>query len=28
MGYPRPVNQWNRGKQPEFAMRKAFKIAS
>ena len=28
VGYLRPVNQWNRGKQAEFVMRKTFKIAS
>jgi len=26
VGYFRPVNQWNRGKQEEFKERKAFKI--
>lgn len=24
VGYYRPVNQWNKGKQEEFAMRKEF----
>lgn len=26
VGYYRPVNQWNRGKQEEFAERKEFHI--
>jgi anaerobic ribonucleoside-triphosphate reductase len=26
VGYMRPVNQWNKGKQQEFADRKTFKI--
>jgi anaerobic ribonucleoside-triphosphate reductase len=26
VGYMRPVNQWNRGKQQEFEDRKVFKI--
>ena len=26
VGYLRPVNQWNRGKQQEFSDRKVFKI--
>ena len=26
VGYLRPVNQWNKGKQEEFRMRKAFKV--
>ncbi len=28
VGYLRPVNQWNSGKQTEFCMRKTFKVAS
>ncbi|MCD6522645.1 MAG: hypothetical protein J7K68_02765 [Candidatus Diapherotrites archaeon] len=27
VGYLRPVNQWNDGKQSEFSDRKAFKVA-
>jgi ribonucleoside-triphosphate reductase len=27
VGYLRPVNQWNNGKQTEFRMRKTFKDA-
>lgn len=27
-GYYRPVNQWNRGKQEEFACRTSMKISS
>ena len=27
VGYLRPVNQWNKGKQREFANRKTFKVA-
>ncbi len=27
VGYLRPVKQWNNGKQAEFSMRKAFKVA-
>jgi ribonucleoside-triphosphate reductase len=26
VGYIRPVNQWNKGKQSEFKMRKTFKF--
>ncbi len=26
VGYLRPVNQWNRGKQQEFADRKVFNL--
>ena len=26
VGYYRPVNQWNRGKQEEFAERKEFHV--
>ncbi len=28
VGYLRPVNQWNNGKQSEFVIRKTFKLAS
>lgn len=28
VGYYRPVNQWNRGKQEEFAERKEFHITN
>lgn len=28
VGYYRPVNQWNRGKQEEFHERKSLKIPS
>ena len=27
VGYLRPVKQWNKGKQAEFGMRKAYKVA-
>jgi len=26
VGYFRPVNQWNRGKQEEFRLRKEFRV--
>jgi len=26
VGYLRPVNQWNKGKQEEFSQRKEFKV--
>ena len=28
VGYLRPVSQWNRGKQSEFADRKTFSLSS
>jgi ribonucleoside-triphosphate reductase (formate) len=28
VGYLRPVNQWNKGKQDEFALRRTYKLAS
>jgi len=28
VGYLRPVNQWNRGKQQEFSDRKTFEVDS